>query len=95
MRCQDIVGLLDDQQDVIKMAKLDPGKRVIKGLREEFESSDRRSEDALKLEAMRRAAQLGLEDIIFGRFQDVQPGAVDAAVERLGVEAGKRSIKTA
>ena len=44
---------------------------------------------------MRRVAQLGLEDIIFGRFQDVKPGAIDAAVERLGVEAGKRLIKTA
>ena len=76
------------------MAKADNRKRAIEGLREEFGLPDRRSEEAVKLEAMRRAAQRGLADIALGRFQDVKPGAVDAAVERLGVEAGKRRIKT-
>lgn len=44
---------------------------------------------------MLRAAKFGLAVIILGRFQDVKPGAVDAAVGRLGVEAGKRLVKTA
>jgi len=34
---------------------------------------DRESEDALKLEAIRRAGQLGLADIVLDRFQDVNP----------------------
>jgi len=76
------------------MAKADNRQRAIEGLQEELGLPDRRSEEALKLEAMRRAAQRGLADIILGRFQDVNPDAVDAAVERLGVEAGKRFIKT-
>jgi hypothetical protein len=76
------------------MAKPDNRKRAIKKLRKEFGPLDQTSEDALKLDALRRAAQLGLADIILGQFQDVKSGSVDAAVERLGVEAGKRSIKT-
>lgn len=76
------------------MAKPDNRKRAIKKFRKEFGPLDQTSEDALKLDALRRAAQLGLADITLGRFQDVKSGSVGAAVERLGVEAGKRSIKT-
>jgi hypothetical protein len=68
---------------------------VLQRVYEEIGSISCGSEDTLKLDAMRRAAQLGLADIISGRFWEVYPGAIDTAVESLGVEAGKRLIKTA
>lgn len=37
----------------------------------------REREDALKLEALRQAAQVGLADLAAGRFVDVQADAID------------------
>lgn len=90
------VVLTDHQQDVIEML-VDSGRyqNASEVLREGLRLVEQReNEDALKLDALRKAAHMGLADLASGRFRDVKPGAIDAAVGRLGVEAGKRAGKT-
>ncbi len=49
----------------------------------------RQAEDAAKLEALRAAVQLGLDDLKAGRVTRIAPGDEYAVVARLGVVAGE------
>jgi len=90
------VVLTDHQQDVIEML-VDSGRyqNASEVLREGLRLVEQReNEDALKLDALRKAAQVGLADLASGRFRDVKPDAIDTVIGKLGVEAGKRAGKT-
>ena len=68
------VVLTDHQQDVIEML-VDSGRyqNASEVLREGLRLVEQReNEDALKLDALRKAAQVGLADLASGRFRDVK-----------------------
>lgn len=87
------VVLTDHQQDVIEtLVKSGRYQNASEVLREGLRLIEQRErEDTLKLEALRKATQIGLADLAAGRFRDVKPGAVDLVLAELGAEAGKRA----
>lgn len=87
------VVLTDHQQDVIEtLVESGRYQNASEVLREGLRLIEQRErEEALKLEALRKAAQLGLADLAAGRFRDVKPDAIDSVVAKLGAEAGKRA----
>jgi antitoxin ParD1/3/4 len=87
------VVLTDHQQDVIETL-VDSGRyqNASEVLREGLRLVEQRErEDALKLEALRKAARAGLTDLAAGRFRDIEPDAIDSLVADFGAEAGKRA----
>lgn len=87
------VVLTDHQHDVIESlvgsGRYQNASEVLRdGLRL---VEQREREDSLKLEALRKAAEVGLADLAQGRFRDVVPNAIDALMSELGTEAGKRA----
>jgi antitoxin ParD1/3/4 len=91
------VVLTDHQQDVIeRLVESGRYQNASEVLREGLRLIERRErEDALKLEALRQAAQVGLADLAAGRFTDIQMDGIGTFVAGLGAEAGKRSDPSA
>jgi antitoxin ParD1/3/4 len=87
------VVLTDHQQEVIEtLVESGRYQNASEVLRDGLRLVEQRErEDALKLEALRQAAQVGLADLAAGRFRDVEPDAIDALVSELGSEAGRRA----
>jgi antitoxin ParD1/3/4 len=87
------VVLTDHQQDVIEtLVKSGRYQNASEVLREGLRLIERRErEDALKLEALRQATQVGLADLAAGRFTDVRSDGIDTFIAGLGAEAGKRA----
>lgn len=86
------VVLTDHQQDVIEtLVESGRYQNASEVLREGLRLIEQRErEDEFKLEALRKAAQLGLADLAAGRFRDIERGALDSVVAKLGVKAGKQ-----
>lgn len=87
------VVLTDHQHDVIetlvRSGRYQNASEVMhEGLRL-VEQCER--EDALKLDALRQAAQVGLSDLAAGRFEDIVPDAIDGFIAEIGAVAGKRT----
>lgn len=87
------VVLTDHQQEVIEtLVESGRYQNASEVLREGLRLIEQRErEDAFKLEALRKAAQVGLADLATGRFRDVKPGAIDSLMAEMGAEAGKRA----
>ena len=87
------VVLTDHQQEVIEtLVESGRYQNASEVLREGLRLIEQRErEDAFRLEALRKAAQVGLADLAAGRFRDVKPDAIDSLVAELGAEAGKRA----
>lgn len=86
------VVLTDHQQDVIEtLVESGRYQNASEVLREGLRLIEQRErEDALRLEALRQAAQVGVADLAAGRFTDIQPDRIAGFVAELGAEAGKR-----
>lgn len=87
------VVLTDHQQDVIEtLVESGRYQNASEVLREGLRLVEQRErEDALKLEALRQAAQVGAADLAAGRFTDIEPGGIAAFIAEMGAEAGKRA----
>ncbi|MCF8706409.1 antitoxin ParD1/3/4 [Sphingobium faniae] len=87
------VVLTDHQHDVIEtLVRSGRYQNASEVLRDGLRMVEQRErEDALKLEALRQAAQVGLSDLAAGRFEDIAPDAIDGFIADLGAEAGKRT----
>lgn len=87
------VVLTDHQQDVVEtLVRSGRYQNASEVMREGLRLVEQRErEDALKLDALRQAAQVGLSDLAAGRFEDIAPDAIDGFITALGTEAGKRA----
>lgn len=87
------VVLTDHQQDVVEtLVRSGRYQNASEVMREGLRLVEQRErEDALKLDALRQAAQVGLSDLAAGRFEDIAPDAIDGFISALGTEAGKRA----
>lgn len=92
MPTQNVV-LTDHQQSVIEtLVASSRYQNASEVLREGLRLVEQRArEDELKLETLRKAAQLGLADLAAGRFREVEPDDIASVVVELGLEAGRRA----
>lgn len=87
------VVLTDHQQDVVEtLVRSGRYQNASEVMREGLRLVEQRErEDALKLEALRQAAEAGLADLATGRFEDIASDTIDGFISGLGMEAGKRA----
>ena len=69
----------------------DASKVLREGLRLIEERDDR---EAAKLEALRRAAEIGFTDLVEGRSRDIAIDDLSAEIEAIGRRAGERGART-
>lgn len=77
--------LTNHHQDMIE-ALIESGRyrNTSEVLREGLRLVEQRErEDTIKLEALRRAAQVGLADLATGRFTDIEPNGINAFMAKL------------
>ena len=91
------VVLTDHQQDVIEtLVESGRYQNASEVLRDGLRLVEQRErEDALKLETLRQAAQVGVADLAAGRFTQVEPDGIDALIVKLSEEAGRRAASNA